>query len=73
MLPAMSRSLRICFLAAMLAWTAAVQAGDNTWTASGYTTDRAVRDQMAARGWLIEGDGTGSVVVCVRRAVPPRV
>jgi hypothetical protein len=64
MLPAMSRFLRIYFLAAMLAWPAAVQAGDNIWTASGHTTDRTVRDLMASRGWLIEGDGPDSVVMC---------
>ena len=29
-----------------------------------YTTDRAVRDQMVARGWLAEGDGADTVVMC---------
>jgi hypothetical protein len=29
-----------------------------------YTTDRAVRDQMAAMGWTIEGDGADFVVMC---------
>jgi hypothetical protein len=29
-----------------------------------YTTDRAVRDQMAAMGWAIEGDGADFVVMC---------
>ncbi len=32
-----------------------------------YTTDRAVRDQMAARGWLAEGDGPDLVVMCAPR------
>jgi hypothetical protein len=27
-------------------------------------TDRAVRDQMVARGWLAEGDGPDLVVMC---------
>jgi hypothetical protein len=29
-----------------------------------YTTDRAVRDQMVAKGWLAEGDGADTVVMC---------
>jgi hypothetical protein len=29
-----------------------------------YTTNRAVRDQMIARGWLAEGDGPDLVVIC---------
>lgn len=29
-----------------------------------YTTDKAVRDQMVARGWLAEGDGPDLVVMC---------
>jgi hypothetical protein len=29
-----------------------------------YTTDRAVRDQMVAKGWLAEGDGADLVVMC---------
>jgi len=29
-----------------------------------YMTDRAVRDQMVARGWLAEGDGPDLVVMC---------
>ena len=29
-----------------------------------YTTDRAVRDQMVARGWLAEGDGADIVLMC---------
>jgi 6-phosphogluconolactonase (cycloisomerase 2 family) len=29
-----------------------------------YTTDRAVRDQMVNRGWLAEGDGADTVVMC---------
>lgn len=29
-----------------------------------YTTDRAVRDAMLARGWLAEGDGPDRVVMC---------
>ena len=29
-----------------------------------YTTSRAVRDQMIARGWLAEGDGPDFVVMC---------
>lgn len=29
-----------------------------------YTTDRAVRDQMVAKGWLAEGDGPDTVVMC---------
>lgn len=33
-----------------------------------YTTDRSVRDAMAARGWTIEGDGPDRVVMC---APPP--
>lgn len=30
-----------------------------------YTIDRAVRDQMAAQGWVVEGDGADHVVMCV--------
>ena len=37
-----------------------------------YTTDRAVRDRMVGKGWLAEGDGADTVVMCapgsVRRA-----
>jgi len=29
-----------------------------------YMTDRAVRDQMVANGWLAEGDGPDLVVMC---------
>ncbi len=29
-----------------------------------YTTSRAVRDQMVAKGWLAEGDGADTVVMC---------
>ena len=29
-----------------------------------YMTDRAVRAQMAAKGWLAEGDGPDLVVMC---------
>ena len=29
-----------------------------------YTTDRAVRDQMVAQGWVAEGDGPDLVVMC---------
>ncbi len=29
-----------------------------------YTTDRAVRDAMVAKGWLAEGDGPDTVVMC---------
>ena len=29
-----------------------------------YTTDRAVRDQMVAQGWVAEGDGADAVVMC---------
>jgi hypothetical protein len=29
-----------------------------------YTTDKAVREQMAGKGWLIEGDGPDAVVMC---------
>ena len=29
-----------------------------------YTTDRAVRDQMVSKGWLAEGDGSDTVVMC---------
>ena len=29
-----------------------------------YTTDRAVRDQMVGKGWLPEGDGADTVVMC---------
>jgi len=29
-----------------------------------YTTDRATRDAMVARGWLAEGDGPDTVVMC---------
>lgn len=29
-----------------------------------YMTDRAVRDQMVAKGWLAEGDGSDLVVMC---------
>jgi serine protease len=29
-----------------------------------YTTERAVRGQMVARGWLAEGDGPDTVVMC---------
>ena len=32
-----------------------------------YTTDRAVREQMVARGWLAEGDGPDRVVMCAPR------
>ncbi len=29
-----------------------------------YMTDRALRDQMVAKGWLAEGDGADTVVMC---------
>jgi hypothetical protein len=29
-----------------------------------YMTDRAVRDQLVAKGWLAEGDGPDLVVMC---------
>jgi hypothetical protein len=29
-----------------------------------YTTDRATRDQMVAKGWLAEGDGANVVTMC---------
>jgi len=29
-----------------------------------YTTDRAIRDQMVARGWLAEGEGPDRIVMC---------
>ena len=29
-----------------------------------YTTDPAIRDQMAGKGWTIEGDGPHFVVMC---------
>jgi hypothetical protein len=29
-----------------------------------YMTDKAVRDQMVAKGWLAEGDGPNMVVMC---------
>ena len=29
-----------------------------------YTTDRATRDQMVAKGWIAEGDGADIVVMC---------
>jgi serine protease len=32
-----------------------------------YTTDRAVRNQMTARGWLAEGDGSDLVAMCAPR------
>ncbi len=32
-----------------------------------YTTDRATRDQMVAKGWLAEGDGPDRVVMCAPR------
>jgi len=32
-----------------------------------YTTDRAARDQMTARGWMAEGDGPDLVVMCAPR------
>jgi hypothetical protein len=32
-----------------------------------YTTDRAERDRMVARGWLAEGDGPDLVVMCAPR------
>jgi len=34
-----------------------------------YTTDRAVRTQMASMGWTIEGDGADFVVMCVPATV----
>ena len=34
-----------------------------------YTTDRAVRDAMVARGWLAEGDGEDHVVMCTPATV----
>jgi hypothetical protein len=32
-----------------------------------YTTERAVRDAMVAKGWLAEGDGPDTVVMCAPR------
>ena len=32
-----------------------------------YMTDPAIRDQMAAQGWLVEGEGPDSVVMCAPR------
>ena len=29
-----------------------------------YLTDKLTRDQMASRGWVVEGDGPDSVVMC---------
>ena len=29
-----------------------------------YTTSRTVRDQMVGKGWLAEGDGPDTVVMC---------
>jgi hypothetical protein len=29
-----------------------------------YMTDKPTRDQMAAKGWLVEGDGPDAVVMC---------
>ena len=29
-----------------------------------YTIDRAVRDDMVAKGWIAEGDGNDRVVMC---------
>ena len=29
-----------------------------------YTTSKAVRDQMVAKGWIAEGDGADIVVMC---------
>jgi hypothetical protein len=36
-----------------------------------YTIDRAVRDQMAAQGWTIEGDGDDFVVMCAPPGAAP--
>jgi hypothetical protein len=30
-----------------------------------YTVDRAVRDEMVAKGWIAEGDGPDQVVMCI--------
>ncbi len=30
-----------------------------------YTTDRALRDAMVAKGWVAEGDGPDAVAMCV--------
>ena len=30
-----------------------------------YMTSKAIRDQMVAKGWLVEGGGPDSVVMCV--------
>jgi hypothetical protein len=38
-----------------------------------YTTDRAVRDQMASMGWVIEGDGPDFVVMCATTMPAPTV
>ena len=32
-----------------------------------YKTDKAIRDQMVAKGWLAEGDGPDLVVMCAPR------
>jgi hypothetical protein len=32
-----------------------------------YMTDRAVRDDMVAKGWLAEGDGPDLAVMCAPR------
>ena len=29
-----------------------------------YMTDKAIRDQMVAKGWIAEGDGPDLVVMC---------
>ena len=29
-----------------------------------YMTDQALRDQMVAKGWVVEGDGPDHVVMC---------
>jgi len=29
-----------------------------------YTTDRATRDAMVAKGWIAEGDGADTVAMC---------
>jgi hypothetical protein len=32
-----------------------------------HMVDRTVREQTAARGWLVEGDGPDAVVMCAPR------
>lgn len=36
-----------------------------------YTTDRTIRSQMVAQGWIAEGYGTDQVIMCAPPAPPP--